>query len=102
LDSKRRFDTAAASLAVRTHSHLWTRDVRSVKYPMKLNREMTFNARQRGNLFTGKGPQILFGTSEIRLLEGRIILGRNVNPNLMKIIFIEQVIRSLRNRLRSE
>jgi hypothetical protein len=52
LNSESRFDTAAAKLAVGTHSHLWTGNIYPVEDPMKLDGKMTFDTRPGGNLFT--------------------------------------------------
>ena len=94
-DLKGRLDVAPASLTVRFDGNLRKCDIPPLESPMKLNCEVTHDARQCGDPVSGQRFKILPGTNEIGLLEGCIVLRRDVDPDFLKDVSVEQVIRGL-------
>src|SRR5437867_1420346 len=85
-----------------TRSRLWQRDVCSVELPMKLDRKMAYDPRQRRNHLSSESFELLRLASEIGFLEGGIVLGRYIKTDFMQDVAIKQVILSLGKRLRTE
>src|SRR5207249_185338 len=84
---------------VRIDSGLRQSDVSSLENPVKLDGKPALHARQRGHKFSRQCFEILFQANEVRLFEGRVVDRIDVQPDLLKNVAVEQIIRSLSGRM---